>query len=80
MQPSVQFYSGNFLNGTDPTLRLQRKASQSFGPDPQYYHWRGAATLEAQFYPDAVHHPNFPSTELKPGEKYLQHTRYKFSA
>ena len=60
--------------------RLERKASQSFGKEKQYYQWRGAATLEAQFYPDAVHNPNFPSVELRPGEQYIQHTRYKFSA
>ena len=71
-------YSGNFLNGTDPATRLLRKASQSFGKEPQYYHWRGAVTLEAQQYPDAVHHPNFPSVELAPGARYEQHTAYKF--
>ena len=78
-QPSVQIYTGNFLNGTDTTLRLQRKASQSFGSTPQYYHWRGAITLEAQGYPDAVHHSNFPSQVLKPGERYTQSTSYTFS-
>jgi aldose 1-epimerase len=46
----------------------------------QYYQWRGAATLEAQHYPDAVHHHKFPTTTLKPGETYKQLTSYKFAA
>jgi len=78
-QPSVQLYSGNFLNGTDPKLRLERKKSQSFGTAPQYYHYRGAFTLEAQQYLDAVNHPNFPSVVLRKGEKYEQQTSYTFS-
>jgi aldose 1-epimerase len=78
-QPSVQVYTGNFLNGTDPALRIRRKASQSFGPEPQYYQWRGAVTLEAQMFPDAVHHTNFPSIELKPGGRYVQRTSYVFN-
>lgn len=83
-QPSVQVYTGNFLNGTDAdssssSFHIQRKASQSFGSEPQYYHWRGAITLEAQQYPDAVHHSNFPSIELRPGGRYQQRTSYKFS-
>lgn len=79
-QPSVQMYTGNFLNGTSMTTRIRRKASQSYGKDPQYYQWRGAFTLEAQQYPDAIHHPNFPSWRLEPGQTYEQHTMYKFSA
>ena len=84
-QPSVQVYTGNFLNGTnanatDPAHRLQRKKSQSFGPTPQYYHWRGAATLETQHYPDAQNHPSFPSTVLKKGAVYRHHTKYSFAA
>ena len=79
-QPSVQIYTANFLNGTDPTMRIQRKASQSHGEWAQYYHWRGAVTLEAQQYPDAVHHSNFPSIQLSPGRRYSQHTSYAFAA
>lgn len=79
-QPSVQLYSGNFLNATNPSLRVQRKKSQSFGPDKQYYQWRGAATLEAQHYPDSVHFPDFPSVTLHAGKPYVQHTFYRFSA
>jgi aldose 1-epimerase len=78
-QPSVQVYSGNFLNGTDSELRLLRKASQAFGSDPQYYHWRGAFTLEAQQYLDAMNNPNFPSVTLKKGEVYEQKTSYTFT-
>merc|ERR1712232_391384 len=82
-QPSVQIYAGNNLNGTDsnessPSFHLRRKASQSFGPEPQYYQYRGAFTLEAQQYLDAVNHPNFPSVTLKPGQRYQQHTGYRF--
>eukprot|EP00729_Bicosta_minor_P013580 gene13580-10254_t len=76
-QPSVQFYSGNFLNGTDPASRIQRKKSQSFGSEPQYYQWRGAATLEAQQFPDAPNHPNFPPTDIMPGKPYFQQTKYR---
>merc|ERR1712228_96699 len=83
-QPSVQVYTGNSLNGTDsnassPSFQLLRKASQSFGYEPQYYQYRGAFTLEAQQYLDAVNHPNFPSVTLKPGQRYQQHTGYAFS-
>jgi len=79
-QPSVQLYTGNFLNGTDTKLRIPRKKSQTYGKAPQYYHWRGAATLEAQQFPDAVHHDNFPSIVLKKGETYVQRTAYRFSS
>jgi len=77
-QPSVQIYTGNFLNGTGDTA-IQRKASQSYGNKMQYYHYRGAITLEAQGYPDAVHHDNFPSVRLDAGGHYEQTTIYKFS-
>ena len=77
-QPSVQIYTGNFLNGTDPALRLRRKASQSYGAAPQYYQWRGAITFEAQGYPDAPHNANFPSIELAKGKRYVQRTSYTF--
>jgi aldose 1-epimerase len=64
-QPGVQFYTANFLNDVH-------------GEDGQVYpHW-GAFTLEAQHFPDSPNHPSFPSTELKPGEKYSQTTIYKF--
>lgn len=77
-QRGVQIYTGNFLNGTDPKLRLRRKKSQSFGPDPQYYHWRGAFTLEAQGYLDALHHPSFPQWELTKDQPYQWNTAFRF--
>ena len=64
-EPGIQFYTSNFLNDVH-------------GKDGKVYpHW-GAFTLEAQHFPDSPNQPNFPSTELKPGEKYSQTTIYKF--
>lgn len=64
-QPGVQFYTSNFLHDVH-------------GKDGKIYpHW-GAFTLEAQHFPDSPNQPSFPSTELKPGEKYSQTTIYKF--
>lgn len=64
-EPGVQFYTGNFLNDVH-------------GKDGKTYpHW-GGFTLEAQHFPDSPNQPNFPSTELKPGQKYTQTTIYKF--
>jgi aldose 1-epimerase len=70
-QPSLQFYSGNFLNGSIPG-----KASQPNSPG--YNHWYALA-IEAQQYPDAVNHVNFPSILLKGGSVYSQITQYSFS-
>jgi len=83
-QPSIQIYTGNFLNGTDavpssPSFHLARKASQTFGSGPEYYQWRGAITLEAQQYIDAVNNPQFPSVVINKHKGYSQHTSYKFS-
>jgi aldose 1-epimerase len=66
-QPGVQFYTGNFLNGT------------MTGKGGWVYEFRDALTLEPQHYPDSPNHPNFPSTELKPGETYHNVIVYKFS-
>ena len=76
----MQLYSGNFLNASDKSYStaIQRKKSQSYGSEKQYYHWRGAATLEAQHYPDSVHFPHFPSVVLRKGAPYVQHTVYRF--
>jgi aldose 1-epimerase len=74
-QPSVQVYSGNFLNGSIP-------AKQALCPDPStpcFYPYHGALALEAQQYPDAVNHPAFPSVVLKAGQTYHQTTAYRFS-
>jgi aldose 1-epimerase len=62
-QPGVQFYSGNFLFG-------QRGKGEST------YAKRSAFCLEAQHYPDSVHHSNFPSIILRPGQTYQQTTIY----
>ncbi len=65
-QPGVQFYSGNFLDGT-------RKGKGVT------YQKRSGLCLEAQCYPDTPNKPEFPSCTLKPGETYRQVTIYKFS-
>ena len=65
-QPGVQFYTGNFLDGTLGTGR--QKYGKHFG-----------FCLETQHYPDSPNRPEFPSTVLKPGEKYEQSTVHKFS-
>jgi len=67
-QPGIQFYTGNFLNGTDPL-----KAGKTDG-------YRTAFCLETQHFPNSPNEPLFPSTELKPGEKYHSETSYVFSA
>jgi aldose 1-epimerase len=66
-EPALQFYTGNFLDGT---LK---------GKGKTYIH-RGALAMETQHYPDSPNKPAFPSTELKPGETYLTTTLYRFSA
>ena len=67
-EPGLQFYGGNFLNGSD------------VGKSKKPYLFRTAFCLETQHFPDSPNHPNFPSTELKPGEKYHSVCIYKFSA
>ena len=67
-EPGVQFYSGNFLDGT-----IRGKRGVVYGK-------HAALCLETQHYPDSVHHPNFPSVILRPGETYRTETTYKFSA
>jgi aldose 1-epimerase len=66
-EPGVQFYTGNFLNGT-----VKGKDGVAY---PQY----AGFCLEAQHFPDAVHHENFPSIILHPGETYRQTTIYRFT-
>jgi aldose 1-epimerase len=65
-EPGMQFYSGNFLDGTD------------IGKNKKSYPFRSAFCLETQHFPDSPNHSNFPSTVLKPGETYKQRTIYKF--
>jgi aldose 1-epimerase len=68
MEPGVQFYTGNFLDGT------------IHGKGGKVYAHRGAFCLETQHFPDSPNKPNFPSTELKPGHTYHTVTVYRFSA
>ena len=67
-QPGIQFYSGNFLNGSVK------------GKDGIAYHRRCGLCFEAQHFPNSPNEKNFPTTVLKPGEVYKQTTVYKFSA
>jgi aldose 1-epimerase len=67
-EPGVQLYTANGLNGT-----LKGKGGV-------VYRKHQGFCLEAQHFPDSVHHPNFPSIILRPGSTYTQTTIYKFSA
>jgi aldose 1-epimerase len=67
-QPGVQFYTGNFLDGTIT------------GKGGKAYQRREALCLETQHFPDSPNHPKFPTTELKPGQKYHTVTVFRFSA
>ena len=67
-EPAVQLYTGNHLDGT-----VTGKGGRVYKP-------RYALCLETQHYPDSPNHPNFPTTELKPGQKFHSVTVYKFSA
>lgn len=67
-QPGVQFYTGNFLDGTLTNTR----GGQKYGKN-------AALCLETQHFPDSPNQPSFPSVVLKPGETYNQTTVYKFS-
>ncbi len=66
-QPGVQFYSGNFLDGTVT------------GKGGKVYQRRYAFCLETQHFPDSPNKPSFPSVVLKPGEQFRETTVYKFS-
>jgi aldose 1-epimerase len=66
-EPGIQFYSGNFLDGT------------LVGTSGKTYRQSDGFTLETQHYPDSPHHPNFPSTVLRPGQEFNSITIYKFS-
>lgn len=67
-EPGMQFYTGNFLDGS---VR---------GKGEKVYRKRYGFCMETQHYPDSPNHPEFPSTVLKPGQKYTTATVYKFSA
>ncbi len=66
-QPGIQFYTGNFLDGSIKT------------DDGTAIPKNGALCLETQHFPDSPNKPAFPSTILKPGEKYHSTTTYKVS-
>jgi aldose 1-epimerase len=67
-EPGIQFYSGNFLDGSE-----KGKGGQSYG-------YRTAFCLETQHFPDSPNQPNFPSTTLKSGQSYISTTVFRFSA
>jgi aldose 1-epimerase len=66
-QPGIQFYSGNFLDGSVK------------GKGGKPYELRSALCLETQHFPDSPNHPAFPTTKLKPGDRYHTVTIYRFS-
>jgi len=66
-QPGVQFYSGNFLNGT------------LVGISGHIYRQSAGYTFETQHFPDSPNQPSFPSTELKVGQHFDSTTIYQFS-
>jgi aldose 1-epimerase len=67
-EPGIQFYSGNFLDGTLTNTNGGQKYVQ-----------HAALCLETQHFPDSPNQPTFPNTILKPGEKYTHTSLYKFS-
>jgi aldose 1-epimerase len=66
-QPGLQFYSGNFLDGS------------AIGKNGIAYGHRTGLCLETQVFPDSPNHPDFPSATLYPGQVYRQTTIYQFS-
>ena len=66
-EPGVQLYTGNFLDGSIK------------GKEGRVYKRRYAFCLETQHFPDSPNHPSFPTTELKPGEKFHSVTMFEFS-
>ncbi|HEY1025586.1 MAG TPA: aldose epimerase family protein [Sphingobacteriaceae bacterium] len=68
MEPGLQFYSGNFMEGKNT---FKSGAKDTF---------RTAVALETQHFPDSPNQPAFPSTVLKPGETYHTTSVYRFSA
>ena len=67
-EPGIQFYSGNFLDGT------------LYGTSGRQYRQGDGLALETQHYPDSPNHTNFPSTTVRPGQTYRTSTIYGFSA
>lgn len=67
-EPGMQFYSGNFLDGSN------------IGKGGAVYNLRNGFCLETQHFPDSPNQPQFPSAILQPGQKYKHVTAYRFSA
>lgn len=65
-EPGVQFYSGNFLDG-------------SLAGKGRSYTYRSGLCLEPQHFPDSPNHAAFPGTILRPGEEYATESRFRFS-
>lgn len=65
-EPGVQFYTGNFMNGSD------------IGKTGKAYPFRSAFCFETQHYPDSPNKPQFPRTRLDPGDVYRTTTVYSF--
>jgi aldose 1-epimerase len=65
-EPGIQFYSGNFIDGT------------LVGSSGGTYRQGDGLCLETQHFPDSPNHPDFPSTILRPGEQYQSTTIYRF--
>jgi len=66
-KPGIQFYSGNFLDGSIT------------GKEGKVYGHRTGLCLETQHFPDSPNHANFPSTVLRPGQRYHSATEFRFS-
>jgi len=66
-EPGIQFYSGNFLDGT------------AVGKEGVSYGKRSALCLETEHFPDSPNQPDYPSVVLRPGETYRTTTAYRFS-
>ncbi|MDE6757604.1 MAG: galactose mutarotase [Muribaculaceae bacterium] len=66
-EPGIQFYTGNFLDGTVK------------GKKGTAYPHRSAICLESQHYPDSPNKPQWPSVVVRPGEKYTSYCKYRFS-
>jgi aldose 1-epimerase len=67
-EPGLQFYTGNFLDGSIT------------GKNGWTYQYRNAFCMEPQHFPDSPNHPNFPSVILKPGQTHKNTIVYKFSS
>ncbi|MGB9623560.1 MAG: aldose epimerase family protein [Phycisphaerae bacterium] len=67
-EPAIQFYCGNFLDGSN------------VGKGGKVYRFRYGFCLETEHYPDSPNHPQFPSTILRPGQTYKTTTIYRFAA